>query len=96
MLVISRWPRLNSLEEQDLPITDFMLLVRKRLETAAKVQQGLREISAGCFPHGEPSIAQIEALIAGNEPYGFVEDELFGIIFNKNQYDFETNECIAH
>ena len=83
MLSCFRWPLLNKfLEDEQHP--QWMSLAKQRIEIAAKVHRGLASMSADCYPHGEPSVASMAALITNN-PQGFVEDELLQIIFHTHE-----------
>ena len=81
---INRWPWVNHLKDRQHP-HQWMSLAQQKIKTADRVHRGLISMSAACYPHGEPSIAQMTALI-GNDPQGFVEDELLQIIFHTDEY----------
>ena len=55
------------------------------MEIAARVLKDLQSMAANCYPHGEPTIASMAALIA-NDPLGFVDDELVEILFHTEEY----------
>ena len=63
----------------------WLSLAQKRMEIAARVLKDLQSMAANCYPHGEPTIASMSALIA-NDPLGFVEDELVEILFHTDEY----------
>ena len=76
---------MKHLQEQDQQLPQWLSLVRQRIETAARVHTGLGSMSAAWYPHGEPFLISMEALIA-NDPFGFVEDQLLEIVFHGNRY----------
>ena len=57
----------------------WYIFVRQKVEVAAKVHTELDSMSAVCYPHGEPTLAVLNALVS-NTDYHFLEHELLKII----------------
>ena len=51
-------------------------------------------MSAVCYPHGEPSLVSMEAMIF-NDLLGFVEDELLEILFHTDEYGTFTSHLLV-
>ena len=59
-----------------------LLAVQQRIEIIAKVHKELVSMSVSSYPHGEPVLDSMEALVS-NYHFDLLEDELLDIIFKK-------------
>ena len=91
-----RWPRLHNLVLAEIdagrntgidggPNQMWLTLVQRRIEVSALVHAGLVSMSTLCYPHGEPPLALMDAMVSNNR-FEFVEDELLEILFHTEKY----------
>ena len=82
-----RWPRLHNLvlaEFDGGQNQRWLTLVKQRIEVSAKVRAGLLSMSTICYPHGEPPLALMKAMVSNNR-FEFVEDVILEILFHTNK-----------
>ena len=102
-----RWPRLLAAIRCDEDVSgldkspQWLSLAQQRSEISAKVQTELNLMSKISYPHGEPSLASIEALVSSSN-YFMLEDKLLEILFHSHEYiptfniDFDHFEIIPY
>ena len=86
----SRWPGLYYWLSEDKSKMEvynslyqnqpWLQLARQRTEVTPKIHKDLASLSVISYPHGEPPLAAIEALVSNNDLH-FLEDELLEIMF---------------
>ena len=93
-----RWPQLyhtlqagkiaDSVVDQDEIPQQWLSLVQQKTEITAKVHTELNSMSVICYPHGDPPLALmnalVEALVSNNNFY-IVEDKLLEILFHSQE-----------
>ena len=91
--IFFRWPRLLAAIRSDEDASagldkspQWLSLAQQRSEISAKVQTELNLMSKISYPHGDPSLASIEALVSSSN-YFMLEDKLLEILFHSHEYN---------
>ena len=94
IFISDRWPRLshllfqeckpaddNGVNDQDNRSCQWLMFAYERMMATEKTRTELFSMSTVSYPHGEPPLALMEALVSSCD-FSVLEDELLDIIFD--------------